>query len=396
MNDDYCLWMGDIDPRMDESIIKDLFHIYNVHPVGIKLIKDKETNTNKNYCFIYFKNIFEANRILNQLRGKPIPNTQLTFKLNWANYLTSTAKTIYVGNLNPIVNDTSLMKFFKSKYKSTSKAKVIVENGQSKKYGFVTFKKENDYRRSLIEMNGVFFEGTNIKIKEYKQKNEDNSVKEIKNIKDNNNNDQRNLKNNNTNNKLEFNNGSSNYINNNEKIINANDLNSDKFLVSNLINRLSWVSNASPINSVNIGINRISNIIVNSNVNWFNRITSRENYDEKNNYINFNSNLNSNKKYKNIINNDISNINNINNINNDNKNYNIIDNTTKNKTNKCKVNKNKKLETLEDFDEVEIKKKINESLKKMMEYYKERMLINGNKIKRKLILYLILIYPYSI
>ena len=182
MNDDYCLWMGDIDPRMDESIIQNLFKFYNVYPQAIKLIKDKETNKNKNYCFIYFKSILEANNTLNKLKGKPIPNTSLNFKLNWANYHTSTTKIVYVGNLHPSVDDTILFNFFKSKYKSVSKAKVITDNGESKRYGFITFKKENDYRKSLIEMDGVFFKGTNIKVREYKKKKKMRIIKMVRKI----------------------------------------------------------------------------------------------------------------------------------------------------------------------------------------------------------------------
>ena len=111
MNEDYCLWMGDVEPNMNESRIKNIFQFYNVYPLAVKLMKDKETNQNKNYCFIYFKNIFEANNILNKLKGKPIPNTSLNFKLNWANYNTPTTKIVYVGNLNPSVDDTSLYNF---------------------------------------------------------------------------------------------------------------------------------------------------------------------------------------------------------------------------------------------------------------------------------------------
>ena len=186
MNGDYCLWMGDIDPTMDESMIKNLFQFYNVYPQAIKLIKDKETNQNKNYCFIYFKNIFEANSTLNKLKGKPIPNTSLNFKLNWAISHNSTTKAVYVGNLNPSIDDKSLFNFFKSKYKSVSKAKIITDNGESKRYGFVTFKKENDYRKCLIEMNGIFFEGTNIKIGNVKKEMKMKIVKLRKLIKINN------------------------------------------------------------------------------------------------------------------------------------------------------------------------------------------------------------------
>ena len=360
MNDDYCLWMGDIDPRMDESIIRNLFQFYNIYPLDIKLIKNKETNKNKNYCFIYFKNIYEANSTLNQLKGKPIPNTSFKFKLNWANYLTSKNKTIYVGNLNPLVNDISLFNFFKSKYKSVLKTKIIADNGKSKRYGFVTFKKGNDYRKSLIEMNGVFFEGTNIKVREYKKKDED----------ENNENNQQNLKDNNKNNQLELNSTINNYIN----ILNANNLNSDSFLtISNTINKFNWISNANPINDVSKGINQNNNI--NSKNNWFNKNTSSNNYDKKNNTINFNTNINGNREFDNLINEDLINISN---------NNNVINNNKKNKN-------NTKLEILEEFDEITLMIKINESLNKMLEYYKESILINGNSVASKLILYLIFI-----
>ena len=363
MNEDYCLWMGDIAPEMNESILQNYFRFYNVYPLAIKLIKDRETNKNKNYCFIYFKDLFEANTTLNSLKGKPIPNTPLKFKLNWANYLTSTNKTIYVGNLNPSVDDLSLFNFFKKKYKSIAKAKIIADNGISKRYGFVTFKRENDYRKSLIEMNGVFFEGTYLKVREYKRKDEDE------------------------------NNAANDNINNDESQLNKNNLN-----ISNSINKLNWINNANPINSIIIGINsnRDINININGKNNKFNKNSSSNNYDKTNKNINFNNDnvyikyinndINSYKEYNNFINSDI---NNINFLNNSYRNINIINNNSK--VNKNKINKNPKLEILEEFDEITLKIKINESLNKMLEYYKESIQINGNRLTSKLILYLIFI-----
>ena len=365
MNDDYCLWMGNINPTMDESIIHNIFRFYNIYPQAIKLIKDKETNKNRNYCFIYFKSIYEANSTLNKLNGKPIPNTSFTFKLNWANYLTTTNKIIYVGNLNPLVDDTSLFDFFKSKYKSVSKAKIISGYRQSKRYGFVTFKKEYDYRKSLIEMNGVTFEGTRIKVKEYKIKEED----------ENNKNYQKNL-NDNTNNQIDLKNEINYYTNNNEKLLNMNN---NFLIISNSINGLNWINNANPINDISIGINKNNYISINRNM--FNKNKFRGNFSKKNNnIINFNNSLKCNNEYFNLIDIDINNVNILNNINN------IANN---NETNKSKTNNNLKLEIMEEFDEINLKIKINESLNKMLEYYKKRILINGSKIVCKLILYLI-------
>ena len=398
MNEDYCLWMGDIDPRMNEEIIKNIFQFYNVYPQAVKLIKDKKTNLNKNYCFVYFKNIIEANNTLNKLKGKPIPNTSLNFKLNWASYHISTTKTIYVGNLNPSIDNTSLFNFFKSKYRSVCKAKIITDDGKSKRYGFITFKKENDYRKSIIEMNGVIFEGTKIRVKEYKKKEEDEN---------NENNDENDLKDNNdSKDQVELNNKNENNTNNNkEKILNAhninsNNLNSNNFLIIlNSINKLNWISNANPINGISTGINRNNDHNINRHNHWFNQNTFCDYYDKKNNNtINFNNGINSNgylkyskketdnkKIYRNYNNNDIKNVNRTNIVN---KNNNLVNN---NKTNESMVNKNQKLEILEEFDEITLKIKINESLNKMLEYYKESYLINGNRIISKLILYLIFI-----
>ena len=365
MNDDYCLWMGDIDPRMDEYTIQNLFQFYNVYPLHIKIIKTKETNKKKNYCFIYFKNIYEANDTLNQLKGKSIPNTPFKFNLNWANYLTSKEKIIYVGNLNPLVNDISLFNFFKSKYKSVLKAKIITENGKSKRYGFVTFKKGNEYRKSLIEMDGVFFEGNYIKVKEYIKKEEDESYKKNKqSLKEN------------INRQLELKNEIINYVNNNIKLLNSNNILS----TSNSINKLNWISNAHPINDVIIGINE--NINVTSKNDWYNRNISNNNFFKNNDYDNFNNNINDNReyynlniKYNNLNNNDI------NSINNDNKSNNIANNF--NKINKNKANKFAKLEILEEFDEITLNMRISESLKKILDYYKESIKFNGNNMVSK-------------
>ena len=369
MNEDYCLWMGDIDPKMDESIIRKFFLFYNVNPQDIKLIKDKKSNKSKNHCFIYFQNIFEANNILNQLNGKPIPNTTLRFKLKWAHYLTPETKIIFVGNLNPLVDDTSLLNFFKSKYNSVLKAKIIKDNGKSKKYGFVTFKKGKDYRKSLIEMNGIFFNGTNIRVKEYIKKDEDE------------NNNKQNLFDN-INNQLELNNDINNNINNNVKLFNKNNLNSESFLsFSNLINKINWI-NANPICNVNIGIKH-NNININSKSSLFNtnKISHNynNNYDEKNKIININNCINDNRNYNFFIN---SNKNNINCISKGNKNNNIINYNSK-------INNIPKLEILEEFDEITLKMKINESLSKMLEYYKESR--NRSSVVSKLILYLIFV-----
>ena len=133
------IWMGDIEPTMKEDDIMNFFKEFNIKPQSIKFIKDKITNKNKNYCFLYFQTIKEANTVLFNLNGKKIPGTPYTFRLNWANGRSSINKSAYVGNLNPKVDDIKLYNLFKAKYPTVQHASVVTENGKSKGYGFVLF-----------------------------------------------------------------------------------------------------------------------------------------------------------------------------------------------------------------------------------------------------------------
>ena len=154
MTEDNSIWMGDIYPWMDETTILSFFNYYNFYPKSIKFIKDKITNKNKNFCFVFFENELEANDAINKLNGQLIPNSKISFKLNWASYHSPKNKTIYVGNLNKSIDDVILLNYFKSFYESANKATVIKENGISKGYGFILFKKEVDYKNCLREMDG--------------------------------------------------------------------------------------------------------------------------------------------------------------------------------------------------------------------------------------------------
>ena len=131
------IWMGDIEPTLKENEIMNFFIKFNINPLSFKLIKDKIKNQSKNYCFIYFQTIREANTVLFNLNGKKIPGTPYTFPLNWANCRSSINKSAYVGNLNPRVDDLKLYNLFKTKYPTVQHASIVTENGKSKGYGFV-------------------------------------------------------------------------------------------------------------------------------------------------------------------------------------------------------------------------------------------------------------------
>ena len=174
MTSENSLWMGDIEPWMNEFFIKNSFIESGFNPKTIKFIKDKKSNILQNYCFIIFDNLIDASNALKQLNGTKIPHTKINFKLNWANKNGENGKTVYVGNLSSKINDLEFYKFFKDRYQSVSQASVVTENGVSKKYGFVYFNSEEDYQKCLTEMDGVLFHKNIIRVKERKKKNNGN------------------------------------------------------------------------------------------------------------------------------------------------------------------------------------------------------------------------------
>ena len=435
MNEENSLWMGDISPDIDESKILQSFQYFNIIPINIKLIKDKKTNTNRNYCFVSFKNLEDTNKALNQLNGKTLPNTKITFKLKKAFYHSPINRTIYVGNLDKSISNELLLKFFQIHYNSASKATIIKEKGISKGYGFVVFKKENDYKKSLIEMDGALLEGKKIIVKEQKRKDENEMSY-----------------NNNIINKISYNNINNYSINSNDyhiydNIFVNNNINKDslidyKLRNNNAINDYSLLKNLNIINNnnellkneyqnnnninnlINNGIININKNIINQNNNIINFINFEKNntFYEKDisnkNYIynnvsmnrdinkilllknsNINNSTNSlnnqfyNKIDNNILYNNANNSININNnqntiknnkINNIKKEYNMSRRNDKIINSKANLKKYNKLEILENFDEKTLIKKINDSINSTFYHYKKLNLSNGsNNIKSK-------------
>ena len=66
------LWMGEIEPWMEESSISGLYsNIASV--VSVKIIKDKMTGLPSGYGFVEFENHDTAKRVLETLNGTKVP-----------------------------------------------------------------------------------------------------------------------------------------------------------------------------------------------------------------------------------------------------------------------------------------------------------------------------------
>lgn len=246
------LWMGDIEPWMTREIILGSFFEYGLKPSSIKMIKDHQFNSIKNYCFVNFDSITEANKAIISLNGKNIPKTNINFKLNWANKHCEMNRNLYVGNLPNDIDDLQLFNIFKEKYQSIHHVSIMTDNGQSKGYGFIQFTDKYDYDKCLKEMNGYVIKGKAIIIRERKKKK----------------NDEKN--NNNMNNVYRF-----NKINRPINNTSSNNIISSKQFINNNIYNITKNQNISEINnSIFVRNNNNSGIIPffsqNNEINKFN------------------------------------------------------------------------------------------------------------------------------
>ncbi|CDW85906.1 uncharacterized rna-binding isoform 2 [Stylonychia lemnae] len=192
------LWIGDIEPWMDESYTSNLFNGIAL-VVSVKLIRDKNKGTPVGYGFVEFASHDIAKQVFQNLNGSPIPGTTKIFKLNWASHQANGVgknhqmnnhcnnhssnqngfgnqqqadHQIYVGDLDANVNDQMLMVAFQKRYPSVTQAKIIVDpqTKVSKGYGFVKFISQEEQQKALTEMQGKYLLSKPMKINHASQK----------------------------------------------------------------------------------------------------------------------------------------------------------------------------------------------------------------------------------
>ncbi|CAN7939519.1 unnamed protein product, partial [Ixodes hexagonus] len=161
------LWMGDIEPYMDDAFLKHAFAQMGEACLSTKIIAHKLTGLPVGYGFMEFLDEATAQRVLLECDGKPIPGSNPTkkFKLNHASHSKEASQqrefSAFVGNLSSEVDDHSLYTAFHSRFSSVKAAKVVLDDaGQSKGYGFVRFGSEEELQGALRLMNNSHVLGT--------------------------------------------------------------------------------------------------------------------------------------------------------------------------------------------------------------------------------------------
>jgi RNA recognition motif-containing protein len=69
------LWMGDLEPFMDEAFLTAVFAQFGYHVQSIRWIRNYQTGLVARYCFIEFNDSSAARQALESLNSQPIPGT---------------------------------------------------------------------------------------------------------------------------------------------------------------------------------------------------------------------------------------------------------------------------------------------------------------------------------
>ena len=180
------LWMGDLEAWWDEQFIVDIWAKLDKH-VEVKVIKPKrnllmhqlaKTNgqgvvNHSGYCFVEFDSPELATEALS-LNGTPISGTNNNvFRLNWASAATLDSEiaqtpefSLFVGDLSTGTTEAHLLALFQSQFNSIKTVRVMTDpsTGMSRCFGFVRFSNEDDRGRALVEMNGKWLGGRQIRV----------------------------------------------------------------------------------------------------------------------------------------------------------------------------------------------------------------------------------------
>ncbi|KAK3125156.1 hypothetical protein QOZ80_7BG0601040 [Eleusine coracana subsp. coracana] len=172
-NEVKSLWIGDLQPWMDESYLYNAFQPVAQQIASIKIIRNKQSQLSEGYGFIEFHTRAAAEHTLMTFNGHMMPNIHQAYKLNWASSSAGDKRsndgpdhTIFVGDLAADVTDYMLEETFRASYPSVRGAKVVTDRatGHSKGYGFVRFGDMTEQTRAMTEMNGMMLSTRQMRI----------------------------------------------------------------------------------------------------------------------------------------------------------------------------------------------------------------------------------------
>ncbi|XP_043851154.1 polyadenylate-binding protein 4 [Dromiciops gliroides] len=154
---------------MDDERLKELFSKYG-KTLSVKVMTDP-SGKSKGFGFVSFEKHEDANKAVEEMNGKDI-NGKMVFvgraqkkverqaelkrkfeQLKQERISRYQGVNLYIKNLDDTIDDEKLRKEF-SPFGSITSAKVMLEEGRSKGFGFVCFSSPDEATKAVTEMNG--------------------------------------------------------------------------------------------------------------------------------------------------------------------------------------------------------------------------------------------------
>lgn len=154
----------------NDETLKELFEKYG--KITSFKVMSKDDGKSRGFGFVAFENTETAETAVNALNGKELSDGKILYvgraqkkaerqlelkrqfdELKMGRILQNEGVNVYVKNLDDSVDDERLHSHF-LQFGSITSAKVMMEDGRSKGFGFVCFKERNEATRAVTDMNG--------------------------------------------------------------------------------------------------------------------------------------------------------------------------------------------------------------------------------------------------
>ncbi|KAG6624170.1 polyadenylate-binding protein 3-like [Carya illinoinensis] len=151
-----ALYVGDLDPSVDEGQLFDLFgQVATV--VSIRVFRDHTRASSLGYAYVNYAHPHEAARALEDLNytlinGKPI---RIMYSHRDSTIRRSGYANVFIKNLDTSIDNKALHDTFAA-FGTVLSSKVVVDNnGQSKGHGYVQFENEESAQNAIKQLNGM-------------------------------------------------------------------------------------------------------------------------------------------------------------------------------------------------------------------------------------------------
>lgn len=154
------LWVGNLRADWSEEYVSSLFASTG-KSYKFRLVRDRLTSMSSGYGFLDFESHEDAAEVLRSFSGVPT--------LRWGGGLGRADQqldcSVFVGDIDYSLTDDKLLEPFRERYKSAVSAKIVLDAfGTSKGFGFVKFGDRTERDRAVVEMNGFFLGGRQIRV----------------------------------------------------------------------------------------------------------------------------------------------------------------------------------------------------------------------------------------